>query len=115
MIEEDEEVPTKLYMVVNPEVSRFSNELVTGVEGCLSIPGFAGEVERSESVTIKGQNRHGKPFRLKAKGWLARIFQHEIDHVNGILYIDRSEKVWKLEEEPAQTMAVDGFADSFAD
>jgi peptide deformylase len=109
--EEDEEAPTKLYMVVNPEVSRFSNELVNGVEGCLSIPGFMGEVERSESVTVKGQNRHGKPFRLKAKGWLARIFQHEIDHVNGILYIDRSEKVWKLEEETPQVMHADSFAD----
>jgi len=109
--EEDEEAPTKLYMVVNPEVSRFSNELVNGVEGCLSIPGFVGEVERSESVTVKGQNRHGKPFRLKAKGWLARIFQHEIDHVNGILYIDRSEKVWKLEEETPQVMLADSSVD----
>lgn len=105
--EEDEEAPAKLYTVVNPEVARFSNDLVTAVEGCLSIPGFVGEVERSESVTVKGQSRHGQPMRLKASGWLARIFQHEIDHVNGILYIDRSEKVWKIEEEPSQVMAAD--------
>ena len=97
--EEDEEAPTKLYTVVNPEVSRFSDDKANGIEGCLSIPGFVGEVERSESVTVKGQNRHGQPFRLKAKGWLARIFQHEIDHVNGILYIDRTDQVWKLEQE----------------
>jgi len=97
--EEDEEVPAKLYTVINPEVSHFSDEKVNGMEGCLSIPGFVGEVERSEGVTVKGQNRHGQPFRLKAKGWLSRIFQHEIDHVNGILYIDRTDQVWKLKEE----------------
>ena len=97
--EEDEEAPTKLYIIINPQVTRFSKERLDGMEGCLSIPGFAGEVERSESVTLKGQNRHGKPVRIKAKGWLARIFQHEIDHVNGILYVDRTDKVWKLEEE----------------
>ncbi len=102
--EEDEEVPAKLYAVVNPEVSRFSEDKVNGMEGCLSIPGFVGEVERSENVLVKGQNRHGQPFRLKAKGWLARIFQHEIDHVNGILYIDRTDKVWKLKEEEEAEM-----------
>ena len=97
--EEDEEAPQKLYILANPEVTRFSNEKVFGIEGCLSIPGFVGEVERSETVTVKGQNRHGKPLRIKAKGWLARIFQHEIDHVNGILFTDRTDKIYKLEEE----------------
>jgi len=102
--EEDEEAPTKLYIIINPQVTRFSKETLDGMEGCLSIPGFVGEVERSESVTLKGQNRHGKPVRIKAKGWLARIFQHEIDHVNGILYIDRTDQVWKLEEEEEQNL-----------
>jgi peptide deformylase len=97
--EEDEEAPPKLYMLVNPEVIRFSNEKVVGLEGCLSIPGFVGYVERSETVTVKGQNRYGQPQRIKAKGWLARIFQHEIDHVNGILYVDRTDDVYRLEDE----------------
>jgi peptide deformylase len=96
--EEDETVPPKLYVVVNPEITRFSRETEMGVEGCLSIPGLVGEVERYLSVTVKGQNRRGHPIRIKAKGWLARIFQHEIDHVNGILYTDRAVKVWKPEE-----------------
>ncbi|MGB9586098.1 MAG: peptide deformylase [Anaerolineales bacterium] len=105
--EENEEVPPKLYAVVNPEIVRSSEELVKGVEGCLSIPGFAGEVERATEITVRGQNRQGKPIRIKAKGWLARIFQHEIDHLNGVLFIDRAEKVWKIEEEEQNAVAAD--------
>ncbi len=73
-----------------------------GTEGCLSIPGYAGNVERYETLTVKGMNRHGQPMTLKAKGWLARIFQHEVDHLEGILFVDRAERVWKIEEQPAQ-------------
>lgn len=91
--------PKKLYAVVNPEIVRHSKETVLGNEGCLSIPGYYGEVERYEWVTIKGFNRHGDPFRLKAKGWLARIFQHEVDHVDGVLFIDRATHVWEIEDE----------------
>ena len=69
-----------------------------GVEGCLSVPGYLGEVERFESITIQGLNRAGQPVRIKAAGWLARIFQHEIDHLEGTLFIDRAEEVWKGEE-----------------
>ena len=60
------------------------------------IPGFAGEVERSVAITVKAQNRHGQPVRVKAKGWLASIFQHELDHLEGVLFIDRAENVWEL-------------------
>lgn len=105
--EEDEEAPAKLYSLVNPEVIKASAETDMGTEGCLSIPGFVGDVDRPVSVTIKGLNRRGKPMRIKAKGWLARIFQHEIDHLDGVLFIDRAEKVWKVEEEPAQVMPAD--------
>jgi peptide deformylase len=105
--EEDEKVPPKLYIVSNPEIIKSSDEVETGVEGCLSIPGFAGEVERSLTITVKGQNRRGQPVRIKAKGWLARIFQHEVDHLDGILFIDRTDKVWKIEDEPAQVSPVD--------
>jgi peptide deformylase len=102
--EEDEEAPAKLYVVANPEISRTSTETLVGVEGCLSIPGIQGEVERFAVVTVKGLNRHGRPMTVKAKGWLARIFQHEIDHLDGILFVDRAEKLWKTEEQQGQVM-----------
>jgi len=105
--DEDEDVPPKLYIVVNPEIVRFSQEKITATEGCLSIPGFAGEVERSESITVKGSNRRGQPMRIKATGWLARIFQHEIDHLDGVLFIDRAERVWKVEGEARQVAPAD--------
>ena len=95
---EIENQPPKLYVVVNPEIVRHSRETIAGNEACLSIPGYFGEVVRYETVTIKGLDRHGKPFRMKPKGWLARIFQHEIDHLDGVLFIDRATEVWKIEE-----------------
>jgi peptide deformylase len=96
---EDDPPPTpKLYILVNPEISRHSEDTIVDQEGCLSVPGFLGEVERYASVTVKAKNRHGQPTRLKAKGWLARILQHEIDHVNGVVYIDRATSVWRPEE-----------------
>jgi peptide deformylase len=91
--------PKKLYAVLNPEITRNSKETELGNEGCLSIPDYMGEVERYNTVTVKGLDRHGKSFKLKTKGWLARIFQHEIDHLNGVLFIDRTDKVWKAEPE----------------
>jgi peptide deformylase len=100
--EEDEEVPPKLFAVVNPEITRQSQDTAMGVEGCLSIPGILGEVERSTSVTVKGFNRQGKPIRIKANGWLARIFQHEVDHLDGVLFVDRAEQVWMSEEKTSQ-------------
>jgi peptide deformylase len=96
--EEDEQVPARLYIVVNPEIVRPSQEIEKGTEACLSIPGFLGEVERVASLTVKGQNRHGQPIRIKAKGWLARIFQHEIDHLDGVLFTDRALWVRKIED-----------------
>jgi peptide deformylase len=95
---EGKKKPTRLYTMVNPEVTRISEETITGAEGCLSIPGFAGEVERPVEITLRGQNRYGQPMRVKAKDWLARIFLHEIDHLEGVLFTDRAERVWKLEE-----------------
>jgi peptide deformylase len=105
--EEDEEIPAKLFAIVNPEITRQSQETVMGIEGCLSIPGILGEVERSSSVTLKGFNRHGKPIRIKANGWLARIFQHEVDHLDGVLFVDRAEEVWMSEEKTSQVSPAD--------
>ncbi len=95
--EDAEAAPKRLYVVINPEITRASPGTVTGAEGCLSIPGYLGEVERFEAVTVKGQNRRGQPITLKLKDWTARIFQHEIDHLSGILFTDRATKVWKPE------------------
>jgi peptide deformylase len=97
--EEDEQAPKKLYVMVNPEIKVLSEETEEGIEGCLSVPGWQGEVMRSQAVTVKGQTRRGQPMRVKAKGWLARIFQHEIDHINGVVFTDRATKVWKPQPE----------------
>ena len=102
--EEDEsegqqEGPKKLFVMINPEILKASQETLLGVEGCLSIPNLVGEVERHATIQVKGLNRHGKPMKVKAQGWLARIFQHEIDHLNGILFPDRATRVWKPQEE----------------
>lgn len=85
----------KLYVMVNPEIVKLSLETELGIEGCLSIPGLVGEVERHSAIQIKGLNRRGQPMKVKVHGWLARIFQHEIDHLNGVLFPDRATKVWK--------------------
>jgi len=96
--QEPKEVEPKLYVMVNPEIVKSSPDTVLGVEGCLSVPGLLGEVERNYEVRIKALNRHGQPMKLKAEGWLARIFQHEIDHLNGVLFTDLATQVWQPEE-----------------
>ena len=107
-VEDDEgapkEVKPKLYVMINPEIVKTSEEQVLGVEGCLSIPGLVGEVERFAMVQVKGLNRRGQPMKVKAEGWLARIFQHEIDHVNGIVFPDRATRVWKPEPEEEEDL-----------
>lgn len=96
--DEDETVPPKLYVAVNPEIVKASSETEVGTEGCLSIPGYVGDVERALEVTVKYQNRRGQPAKLKAQGWLARIFQHEIDHLHGILMSDKAEQMYRLQK-----------------
>jgi peptide deformylase len=87
---EDEELqrPRETYILFNPEIIKGRGEQ-TGYEGCLSIPGYVGEVARREQVTVQGLDETGKPVRLKMEGYLARVFQHEIDHLDGILFTDR--------------------------
>ncbi len=96
--DEDESVPPQLYVVANPRILRVSEETEVGVEGCLSIPGWVGEVERPLAVEVRGQNRYGKPVRYRLSGWVARIFQHEIDHLHGVLFTDRAIRAWQPEE-----------------
>jgi len=75
--------------LVNPEIIKASEEIEEGVEGCLSIPGWIGDVPRHISITVKGQTPEGKEIRIKADHYYARVLQHEIDHLNGILFTDR--------------------------
>jgi peptide deformylase len=84
-------------VVANPQITRKSEDTEVGIEGCLSVPGLQGDVERHLAITVKGQNRYGQPLTLKLKDWTARIFQHEIDHLNGVLFTDLATKIWKPE------------------
>jgi len=94
--EEDAPAPKpKRYVLVNPEIVERSEEMVEGMEGCLSVPGLMGKVNRHEAVTVKAQTRHGKPQKVKAQGWMARIIQHEMDHLDGVLYIDRASEIYE--------------------
>lgn len=78
----------ELVVLINPEVVKRSGEREIE-EGCLSIPGYRGNVKRSLSVTVKARNREGKEFRIKRDEMLGQALEHELDHLNGILYIDR--------------------------
>lgn len=76
------------YALVNPVLVKGEGSQI-GYEGCLSFPGWVGEVERHETVVVKGLNRKGKEVRIKSSGFTARAFQHEIDHLDGVLFTDR--------------------------
>ena len=84
--------------LVNPEIVKRSGEREVH-EGCLSVPGYAGEIKRSESVTVKGRDRQGKAIRIKATGLMAQALEHELDHLDGVLYVDKTEpdKLHKIE------------------
>ena len=88
--------------LVNPEIIKRSEDEELGTEGCLSIPGYVGDdVARALAVTVKARDPKGKEIRVKAEGWYARILQHEIDHLDGVLYTDRipASKVRAVTEE----------------
>jgi len=93
---DDPDAGTSLALI-NPELVKVSREMEDGVEGCLSVPGWAGTVPRHAEVVVKGMDPKGKPVRLKARGYLARVLQHEIDHTEGVLFIDRATEVWAVE------------------
>ena len=82
-------------VLINPQIVRKSGERVLS-EGCLSLPGYVGEIKRSVSVTIKGLDRNGKEVRIRGEELLAEVLEHEIDHLNGVLYIDHLESPDKL-------------------
>jgi peptide deformylase len=83
------------FAIINPEIVKCAGEQEVN-EGCLSIPGYFGEIKRPAAVTVKGRDRHGKAIRIKATGLMAEALEHEIDHLNGTLYIDHIESQDKL-------------------
>jgi peptide deformylase len=86
---ERERVPVPLRVIVNPTLTPIGEEKVTFFEGCLSVSGFAALVERFRAVEVSGLDENGQPVVWRVRGWPARILQHEVDHLNGTLYIDR--------------------------
>jgi peptide deformylase len=105
-------VDNQVYQLANPELIRSSGEQI-GYEGCLSVPGYIGEVARAEKVVVKALNRHGKEVRIKGEDLLARALLHEIDHLDGILFVDKLTSIDTLkevevgsEEEEAAAVAV---------
>ena len=101
------------FRLVNPEITWASHETELDEEGCLSIPGYRGNVVRHAAIKIRGKDAKGRNTQLRAEGRLARIFQHEIDHLDGILFTDRmapGERLWRIDEaaELAETLAPTG-------
>lgn len=90
---------TKFYAVFNPKIEKMSEEKVSYEEGCLSIPGKWGDVLRSSRITIAGFDKNGRPAKVKAWGLLAIVFQHEIDHLNEKLFIDRAKRIYEVKPE----------------
>lgn len=88
-----------LFEIVNPEIVEKSGEQISPPEGCLSIQGLLGEVRRAKKIKVTGQDRNGNPIEIEAEDYFARALQHEIDHLNGILFIDVAERVFRPEEE----------------
>ena len=93
--------------IINPAiVKRFGKREVA--EGCLSVPGYQGEIRRSNSVVVKGLNEQGKPVRIKADGLMAQALEHEMDHLNGVLYLEHIEsqdKLYRLEPQANENAA----------
>jgi peptide deformylase len=105
------EVDDKITELVNPQIVRVAGEQVDW-EGCLSIPGYVAEVARHERVTVKARDRHGREFRIKGSELFSRALQHEIDHLNGHLYIDHLESLEELVRvsEPAEQVTEEAAA-----
>lgn len=88
----------KIYVFINPEVKDISSEKVPFEEGCLSVQKVWGPVIRPKKLTIKALDQDGELIKIRAKGLLARVIQHELDHLNGTLFVDKAEKLYKIEK-----------------
>lgn len=110
--EDDEHPDGGEYVVINPKIELAEDE-VEMTEGCLSVPGYVGEIPRFSHVAVSGLDRNGHKIRLEGKGMFAQALQHEIDHLNGVLYIDKAKNVRKPqtqeEEEIAEAAAAEAY------
>lgn len=102
-IEASDSVPGSgmIYALINPEIVKVSEAKWVNQEGCLSIPGWRGDVERPVSITIKALDRSGNRIKLEVEGWVARAFQHEVDHLDGVMFIDKlvtPDRMWRVKE-----------------
>jgi peptide deformylase len=102
-VEQKDDVPGSgvTYALINPEVVKQSEETWQHQEGCLSIPGWRGEVERPMKITLKALDRSGNRIKLDLEGWVARAILHEVDHLDGVMYIDKlvaPDRIWRVEE-----------------
>jgi peptide deformylase len=93
----------KFYAIFNPRLVKYSEEKNTMEEGCLSVPDVFGTVTRPAKISLEGQDKNGKKIKIKAWGMLARIFQHEFDHLNGGLFIDKATELHKYEPDQQPT------------
>ncbi len=97
----DDKTDRTFQVFINPEITKFEGKLLEDYEGCLSIKDVYGRVKRHEKVRVKALDENGQPVRLTAEGFLARVFQHEIDHTNGIVFIDH------IKEDPSAFFHLD--------
>lgn len=102
--EDDEHPGGGQYVVINPKIELAEDE-VEMTEGCLSVPGFVGEISRFSHVAVSGLDRNGQKIRLEGKGIFAQALQHEIDHLDGVLYIDKAKNVRKPQTHEEQEIA----------
>jgi len=91
------QIDKKFYAIINPKITKSYGEKIKAEEGCLSVPGKYGIVERAEKVVLEGYNIQGKKIKIKAWGLLARVFQHEVDHLDGKVFLDRTKEVFEVE------------------
>ena len=89
----------RMHVMINPKITYFSGETTLCTEGCLSLPGYLGDVSRALEISIKYTDRYSQRRKLKTNGWMARVIQHEYDHLEGVLFIDKAEKIWLAEDE----------------
>ncbi len=92
-------VERKFYAVFNPRIVKIVKAVDEIEEGCLSVPGVFGPVARPSKIWVEAQDMNGKTIKIKAWGFLARVFQHEIDHLNGILFIDTAKELYHIKNE----------------
>lgn len=102
-LDKDDELPGsgQTYVLVNPELAQVSVEEDVAQEGCLSIPGWRGMVQRPARVTVRAMDKDGKRIKFDAEGYVARAIQHEIDHLDGILFTDKltaPDQIWRVDE-----------------